>query len=175
MHRYAASLFWMYIFSAILGFHLQLDFPVVWVLGKALEGHAALITSHIPICHRCRQIRKRRLSHPTRPEPELWPGKSDLWRGHGRKWPWALLYSALLPCPLLGEAMKASMDPSLNIHLSFPFSLMWIGSSATPPIGMSWTEMPSLVLPPILPACKDTSSAGNLDCNRGIRTVIGES
>lgn len=34
MHQYTEILFWLYIFSAILGFHHQLDFTVVWVLGK---------------------------------------------------------------------------------------------------------------------------------------------
>lgn len=114
-------------------------------VGQGIEGHAALITSPVPSCHRCSQIRKGRLSHPTRPEPELWPGKSDLWGGHGRKGPWALLYLALLPCHCWVKLWRPVwIPPWISIHLSLPFSPMWIGSSATTPIGMSWTETSSL-------------------------------
>ena len=112
-------------------------------VGEGIEGHASFITSHVPSCHRCCQIRKGRLSHLTRPELELWPGKSDLWGGHGRKGPWALLYLALLSCPLLDEAMKVFMDPSLNIHMFLPISPIWMGPSATSPISMSWPETSS--------------------------------
>lgn len=34
MHQYTEILFWLYVFSALLGFDHQLDFMVVWVLGK---------------------------------------------------------------------------------------------------------------------------------------------
>lgn len=105
-------------------------------VGQRAEGH--LITFH-----RWSWIRKERLSHPTRPDLELWLGIKT------SKWPWALLYFSnsgswwirtewtiesfrLERTSKVIESNQVQYGPLLNIHPFLPFS--------TTPIGMSWTE-----------------------------------
>lgn len=102
------------------------------VVQQGVEDHTSLIISHASSFHRWNQIRKGRSSHPARVlglMKQKWPLRKT-WKG-----PRALLYCALPPCLLQGEAGMDTVDPSFNIHLALPFYLMWIVFSASTSIG----------------------------------------
>lgn len=65
MHQYTEILFWLYIFSAILGFYHQLDFMVVWVLGK--EQRAMQIWSPPMLLAVTGEVGLEKGGHPTPP------------------------------------------------------------------------------------------------------------